>query len=189
MPRISKQNDIEKDPGESVNTKRQRKPRQTIDLEQLKNDPNSFLSLRPNDPILRKLETRRLYLAGYAVADIADAFGYARTYLYDLWARFEQEGTEALVDKRWGTEPRKRTTEGEAQVLRAKALHPERSDGDLGKEFDMDRSTVYRLLVEHGMQDLHRILVDTEQPKQDETPPGDGEKGGASGSHASTLLP
>jgi transposase len=171
-----------------MNTKRQRKPRQTIDLEQLKNDPNSFLSLRPDDPVLRKLETRRLYLAGYAADDIADAFGFARTYLYDLWKRFEREGTEALVDKRWGTEPSKRTTEGEAQVLRVKALHPERSDSDLGKEFGMHRSTVYRLLTEHGMQDLHRILVDTEQPEQDETPPEDGEKGGASGSPASTPL-
>ena len=52
----------------------------------------------------------------------------------------------------------------EAQVLRAKALHPERSDNELAQEFGMDRSTVYLLLKEHDMQDLHRVLGDTDQP-------------------------
>ena len=61
--------------------KRQRKPRQTIELEQLKSDPNSFLTLHSEDEVLRKLETYRLYQAGYAAEDIAEAFGYARPYL------------------------------------------------------------------------------------------------------------
>ena len=78
-----------------MSEKRQRKPRQVIDLEQLRNDPNSFLHLRLDDPVLRKLETYRLYQAGYAAVDIAEAFGYARPYLYELWAKFEQEGSEA----------------------------------------------------------------------------------------------
>ncbi len=39
--------------------KRRRSQRQKIELEQLKNDLNSFLSWRIDDPTLRKLETYR----------------------------------------------------------------------------------------------------------------------------------
>ena len=176
-----------------MSEKRQRKPRQAIDLEQLRNDPKSFLHLRLDDPVLRKLETYRLYQAGYAAADIAEAFGYARPYLYELWGKFEQEGTEALVDKHWGTAPRQRTTVREAQVLRAKALHPERSDRDLAQEFGMDRSTVYLLLKEHDMQDLHRVLGDADQSTTTQSE-GEGsisseedEKKGSNGSPARML--
>ncbi len=164
-----------------MSEKRRRSKRQTIDLEQLKSDPNSFLSWDIDDPTLGKLETYRLYRAGYAAADIAETFGFARGYLYELWSKLKAEGVEALVDKRWGAAPRKRTTEGEAAVLRAKALHPERGDTDLAKEFGMDRSTAYRLLEEHGLQDLHRVLDGTtsraaENPASEAD---DGEKGGA----------
>jgi transposase len=115
--------------------KRQRKPRQTIELEQLKSDPNSFLALHAEDEALRKLETYRLYQAGYAAEDIAEAFDYARPYLYEMWRKFEREGVRALVKKSWGSAPRKRTTKREAKVLRAKALRPEQSDSDLAQEF------------------------------------------------------
>lgn len=148
--------------------KRKRKPRQKIELEQLKSEPNSFLSLRFDDEVLRKLESYRLYQAGYAAEDIAEAFGYARPYLYEVWRRFEREGVQALVKKNWGSAPRKRTTEQEAEVLRGKALHPEQSDSDLAQAFGMDRSTVYRLLKEHGLQDLHRVL-DAESDSQEAT--------------------
>ena len=176
-----------------MSKKRQRKPRQVIDLEQLKHDPNSFLRLRFDDPVLRKLETYRLYQAGYAAADIATAFGFARPYLHELWGKFEQQGTEAFVDKHWGTAPRQRTTAREAKVLRAKALHPECSDSKLAQQFGMDRSTVYLLLKEHDMQDLHHVIADTDesitiQPEsEDSTPSEGGEKGGSSRSPASML--
>ena len=169
-----------------MSEKRQRKPRQVIDLEQLKNDRNSFLRLRFDDPVLRKLETYRLYQAGYAAADIAAAFGFARPYLHELWGKFEQQGTEVFVDKHWGTAPRQRTTAREAQVLRAKALHPERSDGELAQEFGMDRSTVYLLLKEHDMQDLHRVLDDADQATTTQSE-DEGEKRGPNGSPASML--
>lgn len=164
-----------------MSEKRRRRKRQTIDLEQLKSDPNSFLSWDIDDPTLRKLETHRLYRAGYAAADIAEAFGFARGYLYELWGKLKAEGVEALVDKRWGAAPRKRTTEGEAAVLRAKALHPERGDTDLAREFGMDRSIVYRLLEEHGLQDLHRVLEGPTARAAENLPSeaDDGEKGGA----------
>jgi hypothetical protein len=164
-----------------------------IDLEQLKNDPNSFLRLRFDDPVLRKLETYRLYQGGYAAADIAAAFGFARPYLHELWSKFEQQGTEAFVDKHWGTASRQRTTVREAQVLRAKALHPERGDSELAQEFGMDRSTIYLLLKEHDMQDLHRVVADAEQStaiqpeSEGPTSSEDDEKGGVSGSPANTL--
>jgi hypothetical protein len=119
-----------------------RSARRAIDLEQLKSDPASLLFLGLNDPALRKLETYRLYCAGYAAEDIAQAFGFARSYLYEVWAKLKSGGVEALVDKRWGSTPRTRTPEREAQVLRAKALNPQRSDADLGQAFNMDRSTV-----------------------------------------------
>ncbi len=45
-----------------------------------------------------------------------------------MWNKFKKEGVEAMVDKRWGAEPRKRTSEKEAEVLRAKALDPEKGD-------------------------------------------------------------
>jgi len=176
-----------------MSEKRQRKPRQEIDLEQLRNDPNSFLHLRMDDPVLRKLETYRLYQTGYAAMDIAETFGFARPYLYELWAKFEQEGSEAFVDKHWGTAPRQRTTVREAQVLRAKALHPESSDSELAQEFGMDRSTVYLLLKEHDMQDLHRVIGDADQST---SPQPEGEdclsseedkKKGSNGSPASML--
>ena len=169
-----------------MSAKRRRSKRQPIELEQLKNDPNSFLSWGIDDPVLRKLETYRLYQAGFAVADIAEAFGFARGYLYEMWAKFKDEGTEALVDKRWGSEPRKRTSEKEAAVLRVKALDPKRGDTDLAREFGMDRTTVYQLLKEHGLQDLHQVL-DGAAPDQTESTPSeaeaeDEEKGGAKSS-------
>jgi transposase len=166
-----------------MSEKRRRSQRQTIALEQLKNDPDSFLSWGIEDPTLRKLETYRLYQAGYAVADIAEAFGLSHGYLYEMWGKFKAEGTAALVDKRWGAAPRKRTTEREAEVLRAKALKPERGDSDLAAEFGLERSTVYRLLKEHGLQDLHRVLEGASGNESEQRPPeatGDeGEKKGS----------
>lgn len=158
--------------------KRQRKPRQTIELEQLKNDPNSLLTLHFEDEVLRKLETYRLYRAGYAAEDIAEAFGYARPYLYEMWRKFEREGTQALVKKNWGSAPRKRTTEQEAEILRAKARRPEQSDSDLAQEFGMDRSTIYRLLKEHGLQDLHRVLEAEADKQQARSHVEESKKGG-----------
>ncbi len=161
-----------------MSEKRRRSQRQSIDIEQLKNEPDSFLSWGIEDPTLHKLETYRLYQAGYAVADIAEAFGLSHGYLYEMWGKLKAEGTVGLVDKRWGAGPRKRTTEREADVLRAKALEPERGDSDLAAEFGLERSTVYRLLKEHKMQDLHRVLVG--ESEAEETPPEakaeDGEK-------------
>lgn len=165
-----------------MSEKGRRSQRQTIELEELKNDPNSFMSWGVEDPVLRKLETYRLYQAGYAVADIAEAFGFAHGYLYEMWGTFIEQGTEALVDKRWGAAPRKRTTEQEAEVLRAKALNPQRGDSELGEEFGLDRSTVYRLLKEHGVQDLHRVIAGEEDAEGEKPaePQGDGsEKGGS----------
>ncbi len=150
--------------------KRRRSQRQTIELEQLKNNPNSFLSWGIDDPTLCKLETYRLYQDGYAVADIAEAFGFSHGYLYEMWSKFKAEGTEALVDKRWGAAPRKRTSQREADVLRAKALNPQRGDSDLGREFEMERSTVYRLLKEHGLQDLHQVIAGQEEEVLEEKP-------------------
>jgi len=105
--------------------------RQSIELEALKQNPNSLLSWGINDSTLYKLETYRLYQAGFAVTDIAEKFGFSRTYLYELWNKFQSEGIVALVDKRWGTAPRKRTTQKEAAILRAKAINPKRGDSDL----------------------------------------------------------
>jgi transposase len=162
-----------------MNAKRQRQARQKIELEQLKSDANSFLALGFEDPILRKLETYRLYQAGYAAEDIAEAFGLARSYLYDMWERLKTEGVEALVDKRWGTAPRKRTPERDAQILRAKALEPERGDTELAQEFGLDRSTVYELLKEHGLQDLHRVIDGAPRADPDNAPLTEaGKKGG-----------
>lgn len=169
-----------------MSEKRRRSQRQKIELEQLKNDPDSFLSWEIDDPTLRKLETYRLYQAGYAVADIAAAFELSHGYLYEMWGKFKREGTVALVDKRWGAEPRKRTTEREAAVLRAKALEPARGDSDLAAEFGLERSTVYRLLKEHGLQDLHRVLVGPGEQEGEERGPAakaeDGEKRGSKSS-------
>jgi len=158
--------------------KRRRSQRQTIEVEELKNDPNSLLSWGLDDPTLRKLETYRLYQTGYAVADIAEAFDFAHGYLYEMWDKFKAEGTEALVDKRWGAAPRKRTSETEAAVLQAKALNPQRGDSELAEEFGLDRSTIYRLLKEHGLQDLHRVIAGQEEEfvERPAEPQGDGGK-------------
>ena len=80
----------------SDTTPQRRSQRRPIDLEQLKSDPASFLSLGLDDATLYKLETYRLYRAGYAAEDIAQAFGFARSYLYELWAKLKAGGTEAL---------------------------------------------------------------------------------------------
>jgi transposase len=138
--------------------------RRTIDLEQLQSDPASFLALGLHDPVLRKLESYRLYQAGYAAADIAQALDFARPYLYELWATLKTAGVAGLVDHRRGAAPRTRTPEREAQVLRAKALQPQRGDAELAAEFGLDRSTVYDLLKEHGLQDLHRVLTAAAPP-------------------------
>ncbi len=169
-----------------MSEKGRRSQRQSIDLEQLKNDPDSFLSWGIEDPTLGKLETYRLYQAGYAVADIAEAFGLSHGYLYEMWGKLKAEGTVGLVDKRWGAAPRKRTTEREADVLRAKALDPERGDSDLAAEFGLERSTVYRLLKEHGLQDLHWVLEGSSEQEAEERPPeakgDDGQKKGSKSS-------
>ena len=66
--------------------KHRRSQRRSLDLERLRDDPDSFLSWGMDDPTLRKLETYRLYRAGFAVADIALAFGFSRSYLHDMWS-------------------------------------------------------------------------------------------------------
>lgn len=158
-----------------METKRRRRQRQSLVLEELKGDPNSLLSWGIEDATLRKLETYRLYQVGYAAADIAAAFEMSREYLYEIWNKFKQEGTTALVDKRWGAEPRKLTSEREREILRAKALNPELSDGKLGESFGLDRSSIYHLLKEHGLQDLHRVLADTPSPAGGPGEPGEPE--------------
>jgi transposase len=166
-----------------MSQKKRRSRRRTIDLEQLKKDPNSFLALDLDDEALRKLEMFRLYKAGYAPEDIVTAFGYcSRTYFYELFNRFQEGGTGALIDRRGGSDPRKRTLELEAQVIRAKALDPQLGDTELGRRFSLDRSTVYELLKEHGIQDLHRVITDQlSSPDADEHI---GEKGGSKSSPA-----
>jgi transposase len=148
----------------SETVSQRRSVRRPLDLEQLQSDPTSLLAFGADDPVLRKLETRRLHEAGYAAEDIAQAFGFSRPYLYEMWAKLAADGVAALDDKRWGSAPRTRTPECEAQVLRAKALAPQRRDSDLAAEFKLDRSTVYRLLKEHGLQDLHRVLTAAPAP-------------------------
>ncbi|MBN1428896.1 MAG: hypothetical protein JXB07_10970 [Anaerolineae bacterium] len=154
--------------------------RRSIELDALKNDEASLLLLGLEDPILMKIETYWLYQAGYAAEDIAQAFGYTRTYLYKL---MKTGGVEELADKRWGTGPRTRTADREAAVLRVKALEPQRGDGDLAAEFQTDRSTVYELLKEHGLQDLHRVLTANSPPTS--TAETEAEKGGERSSLAS----
>jgi transposase len=149
--------------------RRRRRQRQSLTLEELKTDPSSLLSWGIEDPALRKLETYRLYQAGYAAADIAAAFEISREYLYQIWTKFKDEGTTALVDKRWGAEPRKLTSETERAILRMKALNPHLSDTKLGAAFGLDRSSIYRLLKEHGLQDLHRVLADPSAPEAEES--------------------
>lgn len=129
-----------------------------IDLEQLRNDPASFLYWRFDDPVLRKLETYRLYRLGYSVTEITRAFEFARNYPYQMWEQFEVEGTSAFYKKNCGSTARKVTQEFEAALIRAKAIDPERSDADLAEEFQVHRTTVYRTLKEHGIQDLHKII-------------------------------
>lgn len=161
-----------------MSQKERRSRRQTIDLEQLKQDLSSFLSLNPDDDVLRKLEMFRLYKAGYAPEDIVTAFGYSgRTYFYELLNRFQAGGTEALIDRRGGSEPRKRTPELEAQVIRAKALDPQLGDTELGQRFGLDRSTIYEILREHNLQDLHRVITD--QPPAPDADEPSGKKGGS----------
>ena len=149
-----------------MSEKRRRRKRQPIVLEELKKDSTSLLSWGIEDATLVKLETYRLYEAGYAAADISAAFGISREYLHKMWKQFKAEGASALIDKRWGSEPRKRTTEKEGEVLRAKALEPQLGDSELGRRFEMDRSTVYKLLKEHGLQDLHQVLNGDEQEEE-----------------------
>ena len=50
--------------------------------------------------------------------------------------------------------------------MRAKAINPVCSESDLAEEFGMDRSTVYKLLKEHGLQDLPRIIDGSELDKE-----------------------
>lgn len=118
----------------------------------------SFLGLGITDPLLEKLETYRLYKSGVSPTKIAEDFGFSRPYLYQMWKKLENEGPTALINKNWGSAPRKVTSEVEAQILRAKALNPSSGDASLAKEFGLHRSTVYRLLKEHGLQDLHLVL-------------------------------
>ena len=136
----------------------EQKGRIMLDLDELQDDPASILHLKADDPVLQKLETYRLYRAGHSATEIAKAFGFARPYLYDLWRRFEEEGAVAFVKKNWGTAPQKLTSEVEAAVIRAKAIDPMRSDSDLAREFGLSRSRVFRLLQEHGIQDLHKCV-------------------------------
>ena len=145
--------------------KARRSLREKIELEQLKKDPNSLLSWGIEDPTIRKLETFRLYRVGHAVADIAEAFDITRQQLYRLWDQLEQSGVKGMVDKRGGSQPRQRTSEREAAVIRAKALEPNKGDSELADEFGMERTTVYKLLKEHGLQDLHRVLQSSDEPE------------------------
>ena len=133
--------------------------RQALNISELTKDPTSFLALGVEDATLRKLESYRLRKLGYSAEQIAQTLDFSRSHLYYFMKEFEKKGTPALIKKNWGATTRKLTTTKEAQILRAKALNPHRSDRDLAGEFDLDRRTVYGLLKEHGLQDLHRVLV------------------------------
>ena len=83
-----------------MSEKRRRRKRQNIVLAELKEDATSLLSWGVEDAALVKLETYRLYEAGYAAADISAAFGISREYLHKMWKQFKAEGASALIDQR-----------------------------------------------------------------------------------------
>ena len=120
----------------------------------------------------------RLYQAGMRRKISCAAFGYAVVCISTPSTSASRRAarrpcsTRAVVS----VAPRTRTPEREAQVIRAKALAPELGDTELGQRFGLDRATVYELLREHGIQDLHRVVTD--QPAATATAEP-GEKGGS----------
>jgi hypothetical protein len=86
-------------------SKERQRPKQPIDLERLKWDPNSFLALNPDDEVLRNLEMLRLHNAGYAVDEITEAFGCSRSYFLKLEAQFAEGGAQALIEHPEKAEP------------------------------------------------------------------------------------
>jgi hypothetical protein len=55
-------------------------------------------------------------------------------------------------------------------------------DTELGRRFGLDRSTIYEILRDHGIQDLHRVVTDESSAAESDEPVA--KKGGAKSSPA-----
>jgi transposase len=143
--------------------------RAKIPLETLREEGSSFLSLG-EDPLMKRLEMVRLWRQGYSFGAIGEAFGYSPQGVWAVVQRFEEEGVEGLIEKRGGPYHSKVTPELEREILRYKALHPQVGDTELAAQFGLGRITIYNLLKEHGLQDLHRVIEAPQEEGEKKTP-------------------
>lgn len=148
--------------------KRGGRRRAKIPLKTLKEEGGSFLGLG-EEPLLRRLEMVRLFRQGYSLGSIGEAFGYSPQGVWAIVQRFKEEGVEGLIEKRGGPYHSKVTPDLEREILRHKALHPQQGDAELAARFGLNRITIYNLLKEHGLQDLHRVIEGGEEEGEKKT--------------------
>jgi transposase len=145
-----------------VGQRRGGRKRATIPVQTLKEDGNSFLCLG-EEPLLRRLEMVRLWQQGYSMGAIGEAVGYSPQGVWAVVQRFKADGVDGLMEKRGGAYHSKVTPEMERDILRCKALNPALGDAELAARFGLNRITIYNLLKEHGLQDLHRVVAGQEE--------------------------
>ena len=157
-----------KETGPEVEPRRGGRKRIPIPLQALKEDGNSFLCLG-EEPLLRRLEMVRLWQQGYSMGAIGEALGYSPQGVWAVVQRFKADGVDGLMEKRGGAYHSKVTPEMERDILRSKALNPELGDAELAARFGLNRITIYHLLKEHGLQDLHRVVTAREEVEEKKT--------------------
>ncbi len=99
-------------------------------------------------------------VSGAPVSEVAGRYGVSRQAVYDWLGRYEREGLAGLAGRshRPRHQPRQLDAEIEALICRMRAAHPRwgprRLAFELGKagiDLVPSRSTVYRVLVRHGL--------------------------------------
>ncbi len=99
-------------------------------------------------------------VSGAPVSEVAVRYGVSRQAVYDWLGRYERDGLAGLADHshRPRYQPRQLDAEVEALICRMRAAHPRwgprRLAFELGKagvDLVPSRSTVYRVLVRHGL--------------------------------------
>jgi transposase len=99
-----------------------------------------------------------LYNEDLTINEIANKYGYAREYYYQVLKKYKEKGSKGLEDKTTGPKTHyKRTDEIKKQIIRLRFLDPEANCEVIAQKmkqmgYDVSQRSVERTVGEYGLQ-------------------------------------